>query len=40
MLNGMGQDFSWTKQVREYEALYRLVLQAAEGTPSGSQPEA
>lgn len=39
MLNGMGQDFSWTKQVEEYEALYQLVLKVVEGTPSGSQPE-
>jgi len=39
MLNGMGQDFSWTKQVHEYEALYRLMLKRVEGTPSGSQPE-
>jgi starch synthase len=26
MLNGMGQDFSWSKQVGDYETLYRRVL--------------
>jgi len=35
MLNGMGQDFSWTKQVKEYEALYRNLLKLDEGTVSG-----
>jgi starch synthase len=35
MLNGMGQDFSWTKQVKEYEALYRLMLKVDEATASG-----
>jgi starch synthase len=31
VLNGMGQDFSWTKQAQEYEALYRLLLRRGEG---------
>jgi starch synthase len=39
MLNGMGQDFSWTKQVKKYEALYEKMLQRVDGPPSGSQLE-
>lgn len=39
MLNGMGQDFSWTKQVKKYQALYERVLQRVDERPSGSQPE-
>ena len=32
VLNGMGQDFSWTKQAQEYEALYRLALRRREAS--------
>ena len=39
MLNGMGQDFSWTKQVRDYEALYRKVLARAETATRDSRSE-
>ena len=39
MLNGMGQDFSWRKQVRKYEALYERVLQRVDERPSSSQLE-
>lgn len=36
MLSGMGQDFSWTKQVQEYEALYKQVLEESEDSPPDS----
>ena len=39
MVNGMGQDFSWAKQVRQYEALYRRVLARGEKMPPDSPTE-
>ena len=36
MINGMGQDFSWTKQVGEYDTLYRKMLTRDEDRPSAS----
>ena len=29
MKNGMARDFSWTRQAREYEELYRRLVERA-----------
>jgi glycogen synthase len=28
MQNGMAKDFSWTRQIKEYESLYRSLISA------------